>query len=411
MSEKKLQTVQVVRQINAPGSVDPTPDRAAPERPKVMPLPPPVGKSGKRGWVPAKVAGFVAAVVAPSVLSAAYLWGFAQDRYVTSFSFSVRNQQEMAQQAGAMAAMAGMGGAGASDAGVVADFLSGREVIERMIVAGVDVPGILSQGADVDPIFSLAAGSRAEEVERYWRRVAHVERDPQTGIVRFSVRAASRDGAMTLASSAMGQADRLVNELSERAATDATRVSAAETARAEGRVLRARDALAAFRREKLVVDPAREFEARMSVVTGMRQKLADALIARAGVMETSSSGPRDVRAENLDVQIRNLRAAIADEESRTGAEGGYALIASEYESLSADLMFTDEAWRAAIAREDAARQEAESQRAYLAVHSEPREAGMSVTPNRPLLLALVAGGALVLWSFVSLLVAGMRGRR
>ncbi|WP_411839691.1 hypothetical protein [Paracoccus sp. ME4] len=401
-----------LRQAAKPLSDRPPLTQVAPAPQTVSAPPPPVRRiSTNRRRLRCAIV-FGAMVLAPTALTGVYLWGFAQDRYRTGFSFSVRSQQAQSMGGGmaAMAAMSGAGG-GASDAGVVADFLAGREVVERMMSQGIPLSEILSLGHDQDPIFSLAPDAAIEEVEAFWGRVAHVERDPQTGIVRFGVTAADRDASLRLARAALGQADVLVNELSERAVRDATRVAGDERARAETRAEEARAALQAFRSKHSVVDPAVEYEGRMSVLTGMRQKLSDTLIQRAGVLGVSSDGEADARVRALDLQIRNLREAIAAETELVGARDGHALIASGYERAVSDLAFAEEAWRAAIAGEDMARKEADARRAYLAVHAEPRAAGISVTPNRWQWLAIVFGGCVTLWAFLALMATGMRDRR
>lgn len=373
---------------------------------------PPARRTSKLGSRLRPATVFGAMVLAPTAVAGFYLWEHALDRYETAFSFSVRSQQSQPMGGGmaAMASMAGAGG-GASDAGVVADFLAGREVVERMMAGGIPVPDILSIGHNQDPLFSLAPGAAIEEVESFWGRVAHVERDPQTGIVRFRVAAADRDASLRLARAALEQADLLVNQLSERAASDATRVAADERARAETRAGEARTAMQEFRSRHAVVDPTIEYEGRMSVLTGMRQKLSDALIQRAGVLGVSTNGDADARVQALDLQIRNLREAIAAETDLVGSQDGYALIASGFERAASDLAFAEEAWRAAIAGEDLARKVADARRAYLAVHAEPRAAEISVTPNRWQRLFIVFGACATLWAFLALMAAGMRDRR
>lgn len=387
------------------------PAEAAPQA-QIIPPPPPVRRKSALGGRVRRASLFGLLVLLPTAISAFYLWNRAQDRYLTGFSFSVRSQQAQ-PMAGGMAAMASMAGAGggASDAGVVADFLAGREVVERMIADGVRVPEMLAIGHDRDPLFSLAPEAPIEDIAAFWGRTAHVERDPQTGIVRFEVAAASREASLDLARAALAQADLLVNELSEQAVRDATRVAADERARAETRAETARAAMQEFRSRHAVVDPAVEYEARMSVLTGMRQKLSDALIQRAGVLGVSESGVGDSRVQALDIQIRNLRDAIAAETALVGSDDGYALIASGYERAASDLAFAEEAWRTAIAGEELAKKEADSKRAYLAVHAEPRAAGISVTPNRWQWLAIVFGACATLWAFFALMAAGMRDRR
>lgn len=351
---------------------------------------------------------FLGAVALPVALCAGYLWGFAADRYETGFSFSVRSPSEQPAQASAMAAMMGGGGGASSDAGVLADFITSREMASRLIQRGVDLPVMFSATADRDPVFSLRHPDDPEEVAAYWERAVSAERDPQTGIVRVSVEAFSPKDALVIAQAAMEESRKLVDELSAQSKADLMRSSEAEVARAEAEREEARKALTEFRVRNAIVDPETSLAGRVATLDELRAALDKETLARADIAAGSRSN--DPRLAQADVRLDNLRALIAERTAEFGDDAGYARLASEYEDLQARAEFADITLRNAMTVRDAARKEADTRAAYLTAHVLPHEPGSAGAPDRWVLTGIAAGFLLGLWLLMRLVAAAVRER-
>ncbi|MEM9756534.1 MAG: capsule biosynthesis protein, partial [Pseudomonadota bacterium] len=89
----------------------------------------------------------------------------------------------------------------------------------------------------------------------------------------------------------------------------------------------------------------------------------------------------------------------------------YADLVAEYERLSVDQQFAQEAYTAARAAYDLALAEAQRQTRYLAAHIRPTLAEAPLYPERMLILALVSGFLLLTWSILVLVAYALRDRR
>lgn len=366
----------------------------------------PVARTGRARRILRPLGSFGLFVGLPAAAAAFYLWEHAQDRYVTSFSFSVRSEQA----AGAAGGMAAMMGAGApSDSGIVADFETSREMLERLEARGLDLVGMYSAPHARDPLFSLRPGAAAEDLEAYWRRVVRVDRDPQTGIVAVKVEAFDPGQSLGVAQAMLDESDKLVEGLSERSRADMTRASAAELERARERLEQSRERLTRFRIENQVVDPAAEMQGRARVLDELRGQLAAALVARANI--EAGTGSHDVRLRQADVNISSLRAAIAEEQAGVGQARGHAEVTAGYERLAAEMRMNEEAVRAASSRHDMALQEAARRGAWLVAHVEPHPAERSVVPDRPLWMGFILLSLTVSWLIGGLVRSALRDQQ
>lgn len=399
--------------VAAPRPVTPVPVAVPPPAGRARPSPgplvlPPVRRASRGRRALGRLGSFAALVGLPALLSGWYLWNNAQDRYVTTFSFSVRSEQP-ASPAGGMAAMMGAGGA-SSDAGIVADFESSREMLERLEARGLDLVSIYSAPHAIDPVFALKPDAAVEDLEAYWQRAVKVDRDPQTGIVGVKVWAFDRQQSLDIARAMLAESDALVEDLSEQAKADVTRASAAELERARIRLEQSREALNAFRIDNRVLDPVAEMQGRARVLDELRGQLAAALVARANI--EAGTGNSDIRLRQADVNISNLRKAISDEQEQVGGpDGGYAAIASGYERLSAEVRMNEEALHAASTRHDMALQDAARRAAWLVAHVAPHSAERSTVPDRPLWMAFILGILTVGWLIGGLVRAALKDQQ
>lgn len=405
MSQLANNVIAVKRNMN----IKPDP-RPAPV-PKVEPMPQPIAVEA----IPVKSKrsrlwslSFLAVVLVPLAIWAGYLWGFAADRYETGFSFSVRSETAQPPGGAAMAAMMGGGGSAASDAGVVADFITSREMVTRLSAAGLDLGAMFSVAADRDPVFSLRGGHSLEEVSDYWKHAVTAERDPQTGIVRVSVTAFAPQDAKNIADAALGESQKLVDELSEQAKTDVMRTSEVEVARAQEDRDAARAALSDFRVENGIVDPESSLAGRTRILDELRSELDKAILARANV--AANARPDDVRLAQADVTIRNLEDMIARRSAEFGDERGYARLASQYEDLTAKAEFAEITLRNAMTVRDAARKEADMRGAYLTSHVLPHAPELSARPARVESMVLAAAILLAFWLLSMLIATSVRER-
>ena len=378
--------------------------------PRPPPTPPEAGPLRIRRRHGGVLASFLALVAAPLMLLAVYLWGFAEDQFVSRTAFAVRSED------GPDAALAMLGGvadltgtgAGGEDAEILYDWLRSRALVDRLRDAGV----FRGAWASDDPVFGHAGDGTVEDDLAQWRRMTRLAHDPRTGLLDLEVRAFDPDEARRFAAAALAEGTALINRLSAQARADATAHARDELARAEARLSNARAELTAFRSRNRMIDPAADVAGRMGLLASLEQQLAEAMIAEGLLRDTT--GPDDPRIQQGARRIAVIRERIAEERATLGAGGAgedYALLTAEFERLAVEREFAEASYTAAAARLDAAAAEARRTSRYLAAFIEPTLAERAEFPARGPTLALAAAGLTAVWALLVLVWYSLRDRR
>ena len=205
----------------------------------------------------------------------------------------------------------------------------------------------------------------------------------------------------------------MINQLSAIAREDAISYARDELEQAQTRLTEARVALAEWRNENQTVDPAADTQGQMGLVTNLQAQLAEALIEFDILRDTTrENDPRITQAER---RIAVIEERIVAERAVLGTNGStgvaFADLVGEYERLVVDQEFAEQAYTAALAAFDAARNEARRQSRYLAAHVRPTLAEASEYPDRPTILITISLLLFLIWSVLALVAYSLRDRR
>lgn len=353
--------------------------------------------------------GFVLGVLLPVALLALYLWGVVRDQYASVAAFSVRQEQPTAPLE-AFGGMIGLGSGSSSDSDILHDFILSPEMVAR-INAQMDLRGLYAAGRP-DPLFALAADATAEDLRDHWRRVVHLGYDQAAGLLTLRVLAFDPAQAQWVTAAILDESTRVINDMSAAARAEATRAAEEELARARDRLAGARIALTRFRAERRLVDPEADLASQTGVLDRLNADLAEAMVERDLLLR--STGASDPRILLRDDRIRVIETRIAAEKAKFGGGAGDLVdLVGEFERLTLERDFAQQAYVAALAARDAAVAEAGRQRRYLAVHVRPTLAERPEYPRRWLWIALAAGLSSLVWAVLVLAAwpDGGRGRR
>ncbi len=359
----------------------------------------------------AHVVGFLVAVAMPVILSAAYLYERAADRYGSSVAFVLRSASTTAMPE-ILGGLSRLTGASASDAAMVYDYLQSQDLVARLD-RRLNLRALFSAPYGRDPLFALPPGASLESLVAYWRWTTRLTFDQGSGLITLEVRSFSPADARRIAAAAFDEAARMVDEVSAVAQADATKVAHEELRLAEQRLGRARTALERYRAANRVLDPAADATGQAGLVSSLQDQLARAMIERD--MLARITRPGDPRLAELERRVAAIERRIETERAQvarttSGGEGAAAVMAG-FERLAVEREFAETAYGAARAAMDAARQEARRRTLYLAAYAPPGRAESSAYPDRPLLIALVGIFAFLAWSVLSLIVTSLRDRR
>lgn len=383
------------------------PGRAAiPVRPAAKPA-----RMRRRHW--AVLLSFLVMVCLPLFAFGFYLWALADDRYASTTGFTVRQEEGKSgtDLLGGLTTLTG--GSASTDGDVLYEFIRSQALVRR-IDERLGLRAYYSQYWESDPLFALWPDATIEDMLWYWGRTVRVNYDQATGLTELRVLAFDPETARAIAAEVVAESQAMVNALNEQARTDAIRYADVELTQAEDRLRIARAALTEFRTRTQIVDLEADIQARMGVMSNLQQQLATELVAFDELAATTN--PNDPRVTQAVRLIQVIRDRIA-EERRTFATTevlstgeDYPTLISEFEGLTVEREFAEEAFRAALAARDTARANALRQSRYLATYVNPTLAERSEYPQRYVLIALAALFSCLVWAITVLVYYSIRDK-
>ncbi|MEC8196237.1 MAG: lipopolysaccharide biosynthesis protein [Pseudomonadota bacterium] len=375
----------------------------------VMQEPPKTSPLKNKRW--GLILSFLCLFLIPVGLGGAYFGVLASDRYAAGASFVIRGL-EGGGTPDFVTSFTGLSPSGSttSDSYVVRNFLESADLL-RQLDAELDLRGHYSQ-EHIDPIARFRPDSTFEELVEYWQWRINTTYDSTTGIVTFEVQAFDAEMAERLAQLALAAADRLVNELSEKARRDSVQFAAKEVERAEERVRNIRLQLVNFRAERGAVDPMVNAQLDAELMASLETKLVDIqarINALAGSVDADS--PMLVQlnrqARALEGQIQQRRALIGQQGGQDSPENTAEALAA-YEGLLIEQNFAQQSYASAMVSLETARMDADRQQRYLGVFARPFVPNEPAYPVRVRDFFLVMIAAFALWAISTLIAYTIR---
>jgi capsular polysaccharide transport system permease protein len=352
---------------------------------------------------------FIALVLVPIAVAAAYLFVIAADQYVSEFRFSLSSIDPPRLDTLSLLA----GNAGHSPAGVesqiVVQYITSRAIVDELDGA-LDLRRMFSP-PEADWWARLPRPTSIEALVQYWRGQVDPFYDPANGTVVVRVRAFAASDALQLAQAIVAASEKLVNELSSRARHDTVNHAEHEVAQAETRLKAALGEVRAFRDREGVIDPGRSAEAAGSLAARLR----DELVRTNGELTTLQSYMRDdapsvkvlkARIRSLENQQHVVAQGMTDPD-RSRADTLSRQLGS-YEQLDSERRFAEAAYQHTLHGLDQARANADRQQVYIASFVPPSLPEEALYPRRWRSLGVVALLAFAFWAIGGLTVQSIR---
>jgi len=348
---------------------------------------------------------FVAVVVLPVALVAAYYFAVAADQYVSEFRFTLRTAEMPRAGSAWLLAGADAPSLAATDSRIVVQYVTSRAIVDEL-APNLDLRRIFSpQGADWWARLGLPAS--IEALVAYWKNQVDAFYDQADSTVVVRVRAFAPEDALRVAQAVVAASERLVNDLSQNMRRDALRHSEEEVAQAKARLVKALADIRDFRDRSGLIDPGRTAAANATLAARLRDDLARAnaeLSTLRAYMRDDSPTIKVSRA-----RIRSLETQLAGAARDLG--GGDRTLSRElsaFEQLENERKFAEDAYRHALEGLDRARSEADRQQVYIASFIPPSLAEQALHPRRWRGLGVVALIAFAVWAIGSLTVQSVR---
>lgn len=337
------------------------------------------------------MASFIAIVVVPSLVVAAYFIFFASSQYLSEARFAVRTSEH--------AGIENLAGGSA--------FQGLSEVQDSLIIANyvksLAVVGALEERVGLRRLFSRPSidwfsrfnpDRPIERLERSWRSQIDTAIESTSGIITVKVWAFSPEDSLTIADAIVGLSEDMVNKLGERTRKDAIAQSQSELERAEARLRRARAAVRDLRNEVGVIDPARTNEGIAKLLGDLESDLV--LIDQELSTARRTFSPDAPQFGLLEARRHAIRENITALKARLTTAAGpdkdtLSAIMTRYDTLDLERQIAERQYTAAATALEQARVAAERQGMYLATFVKPVRAQESDWPHRfwiPLAAAL-----------------------
>lgn len=357
---------------------------------------------------------FVIMVLLPSLGAALYLYRVAADQYVSELGFSVRSEAS-ASPLSLLGGLGAVAGANSSDSDILYRFLHSRNLIDQLD-RQLDLRKIYGKPQD-DPWFRFDPDGSIEDLTEYWRRMLRVDYDTASGLLELRVHAFSAQDAQTVARSLFANAAEMINALSDTARADATRYAKTELAQARARLDAARLALTDFRSRHQFVDPGADVQGQMALLNDLHQQRLAARVDQEMLQGTTHA--KDPRLSHAARRLGVIDDMIAAERKKLGFGADdptaptedFAALTGEYERLSVERGFAEQAYLAALAAYHAAEAEAQRKSRYLAAYTGPSLPQEALYPQRFWVSTGVLAFALLGWSILVLIYYSLRDRR
>ena len=340
---------------------------------------------------------FLAIVLVPTFVVAAYYYLLAADQYQSEAHFIVKTGDNSPMPSGGLSQLLGMGGGlsqARGEAIAVNDYLDSQQAVLALNGSTDLVERFRRPEADYATRLWYSQPT-PEALLKYYRRMVDVQSNPETGITVLKVRSFRPEDSYVIVNQLLRLGEERVNMINRRSQNDALANARRSLVEAERDLATIQGRLTGFRQTQGDLDPSGSGKAQIELVATLQGQLTNAraqLNAMQGIISPSS--PQYVATA---ARVRALEAQVAGQTGKlTGGGGAIAARLGNYQDLQIRQEFASKRYEAAAANLERARETAIRQQLYIV---------RVVDPNLPVKSQYPQRGKIVLTVFLSLLVA------
>jgi capsular polysaccharide transport system permease protein len=350
---------------------------------------------------------FILVVLLPVALAVLYFGFLASDVYVSESRFVIRSPEKPTTSALGLILQGAGFTSGGDEVYAAQSFATSRDALKA-----VNQNGEFERAYSQPNIFVLdrfnpgGVGGSFESLYKYFRSKVLLQNDATTSITTLTVRAYTADEARRVNQVLLDRSEAMVNRLNQRGRQDLIRYAETEVAEAKSQATAAGIALAAYRSRMGVVDPEKQAQAQMEMVS----KLQDSIIAaRTELAQLERYTPENPRIPVLKSQLGTLQQQIDAQMGKvTGTRHSLAQSAVQYERLDLESDLANKQLTSALASLEQARSEAGRKQAYVERIVEPNLPDSPIEPRRARGILATLALSLVAYGILRMLLAGVK---
>jgi len=365
---------------------------------------------------------FLIVVALPIIGSSIYYGLIASNQYVSEFHFSVRSQQLVTAQPIPLSSTSVTSQAVSTLANQAAppDMLSNYAVIDYMSspTAIDDLSAKLPlrdyfTSKDADWFSRLRSDATRERFVKYWQHMVTPDYDPSTGLATVKVYTFRPEQALAIATALAESAEKLVNEMEERAREDSISFAQRMVDHDQKWVEDVNRKLLTLRKQIGAVDPHLTYVTEnQQVALTLVQSLAQLRTQYATALNTMHN-PDAPTLKALRDQItatENQLAATRGDIATTAKGAVLPSAVGEFDQTQLEMTLAQQSLTASIANLEAARASAITQTLYVLEHVKPHLPQGSEYPKRLRSILLIALGAFGSWVCGIMIFNTVRGQ-
>ncbi|BBC71352.1 capsule polysaccharide export protein [Altererythrobacter sp. B11] len=249
-------------------------------------------------------------------------------------------------------------------------------------------------------------GGSFEDLFSYFSSHVQINADPTTSISTLTVRAYSAQDAYWINRKLLQMSEATVNNLNERGQGDLVRYATVEVEAAKKDAEQASLALARLRNRSGIVDPEKQAEAQLQMIS----KLQDELIAsKTQLAQLKAFTPENPQIPTLQERVRAIQGEINEQSGLlVGKRSSLASSAVEFQRRMLENQLAEKQLSSALAALADAKNEARRQQVYVERIVDPNLPDEPIEPRRlrGILATLAIGFAA--WGILAMLIAGVR---
>lgn len=343
----------------------------------------------------------------PVALSLLYYYVMASDVYVAESSFVIRNSDSPKINGLGLILNTGVTSSNDENAYAARAYMNSRDALTYLDAHDyVRTAYTRPQISIFDRFNSTGFNGTFEDLYRYFIDKVQIEHDRSTAITTVRVRAFTPSDAQQINQKLVGQAEKVVNQLNERARADMIGLSRKEAEAAQRRLQQSSIALAAYRNRQGVIDPERQASASIELITKLQGEL---VAARTQLSELRSIAPANPQVKEIEYRITALNQALGEEQGKlTGNANSMATRGIEYQRLQLANTLAEKEYAVALNALQEARNAADKKQSYIETLYRPNLPDEASEPRKLRGVASVLLFSLVLWALARMLVAGVR---
>jgi capsular polysaccharide transport system permease protein len=347
-------------------------------------------------------------IVVPLGLALIYLTLIAADRYVSEAKISVKDSGDMTASAatGIATLLTGANPTSREETLYLMEYIHSLDMLNHL-ESKLNLRAAYGD-EKIDLAYRLWGSTSQEWFLRYYRNRVEVVFDELTGLLTVRVQGFEPEFAQAINREILGQSERFINEISHRLAREQLAFAEGELRQAADRMQAAKGRLLSFQNKHGLFDPLVQAQAGAGLGVQLAAEIARKeaeLTAMLGYLQDTA--PQVVMRRN---EIAALKSQARIEQQKVASGGGQRLntLAAQFQSLTLEAVFAEEAYKAALAAVEATRIESGRKIKSLVVIQSPSKPEIAEYPQRLYILATLLVALTLLYGIVRLAIATVK---